>query len=314
MISYQAENASEFVGSFAWGDPIYGRVYFEKGLNNEYADAGWKADGYYYSFKEIYLNDNLMYSYWEKEKPNYTTRPMCFSVNSEDTYIWSDMKVLASYLEIFNPGDNKITVKYYAYNYATEVKGKLLGTGSFTISVPAQEITKAKQTTFVWAKVKDQYADYLWGQYVMGVVDKESQLYTKTVGDANNWYFYYGVKTAEIFTTTKGNFNQFKLVSGDYTVTMTAGSENGFQTWTVNDGSKTIKVTTSKIDYSTDHYAAGTWREWLLSGDAGTMSVAVTSNSMENAWMDWVINDEMPNEKGMLKMAAVFCCIISSLP
>ncbi len=305
QILFQEENASTFVNSFTWGDPIYGRFYWDEGLNNAYQSEGFDSTNGFYVLVEMQANGSPFYSYYVDRKGRNTTFPLCYYPSNDDDYQWIERLIIYYNLDKLIAGENKFDITLSPYNKASDKKGAALCTGSFTLNLDEKSLLASKQFIFTGFQTKWASGDNSWEEWNLYLSGKSGSLNTKWSGDKGEWNYSVGIYSGSIKTKWSNSYGEWVVTTGSGTLSINQKWSNDSKEWTVSsaDENFTVKTTWSGDD---------AWKEWDVVGPNGTMKVQ-TKWSGDDAWKEWTVNDNMPNANVHMKMAAVFICMFAGV-
>lgn len=306
-VPYEEEDANTFTNEFSYGDPVYGRLYWYPGLNNIYDKNGWSGDYGYFYYKEIYLNDELIVSYYEEtENGGRTTLPFCMYPASDDDYRWSDGRVLSWNFEKMKVGTNELKIKLYPYEVNNKEKGELLSSGIFNFAINQASVEKASNYVFTGLKTTWSSGDDIWNEWKILVAGKSGRISTQWQDDANKWEYYIGMRKGEIETVFSDDFTKFELSADGVNIDMRRTFSSDWSKWDISDGTVKLELKTA--------WSSGDdrWTEWDLSGSAGSMKIKTSWSSGDDKWKEWSINDNLSGVSPELKMAAIFLAMFNA--
>ncbi|TND09149.1 MAG: hypothetical protein FD123_1552 [Bacteroidetes bacterium] len=281
-IEFQKENTADFKTHFNYGDPIYGRVYFAKGLNREYFAMGWDFSGdTWYSF-EIKLNGEKIGPFSSKFDKTWTTFLETISPTAAEVSAGTKKGYIQAMAGLLKQGENTVELVYYVQQSEKGKRGKEICRSNFLLDVSAAQFAKLSPSPkFTNLKTMWSGTD-AWKEWTVTVNDQRGSLKTVWSG-ADAW--------KEWKYSVSGSSGTIKTMSG----------ADAWKEWRITDGSKTYTV---KTMWSGDD----AWKEWRCT-DGGSFNIK-TMWSGDDAWKEWRITDDI-SAPAEVKMALVFAAAIA---
>ena len=296
-ILFGKENQNQLTNKFNWGDPIYGRLYWDKGINNYYLENGWKKpeDTYRYLMR-IFVNGNFVGETKYQTDGKRTSVPVCFSPAPGDTYDWSEKNIINKYFGYLDAGDNEIRIEICPYNRNKEIRSDAVSSAGFHLNISKSQLMNKLKTRFYSIETENPNNSDAWKKWKIDTGNGKVTL--EVIWDnIDNWKYDFGSFSGEI----KRNNDEWELEGKFGNITIQKGWDKG---WKLVSGMKTYEITPaySRID------------EWNFQTGKGKLNINTsTISSNKDAWKKWNISDDMRDENPELKLGAIFIAIYTNI-
>ena len=297
FIELRNEKPNKLTRKFKWGDPIYGRLYWDKGLNNYYRENGWKKDRYndYLYDIRIYINDHL-HTVTYASSGERTCAPICLNPTPNDTLKWNEA-ILPYYFKHLILGENIIKIDIVPVSpYRAQMEP--VSSDSISLYVTQKDYENERKRTFKEVSVSSSNDWRTWKV----TTDKMNGFIEPMNSSSNqNWRFNIGVVRSSI-DNKSNDYSYWVLESNETKVTIEKISSHK---WKISNGS-------DKMYISKTSNSPGVCATWKVSGKAGTFIMEPGSGSSSRCSYAKII-DKMPNTKIEMKMAAIFIVVFQTI-